>query len=91
MDWRPRLFSSTLTRTQRRVYGAVLAWFVAALALMTWPATVPFARIAPRMLGMPFALFWLAALLVTSFLVALALFRWESREGWIDEGSGEDG
>lgn len=89
MDWRPRFFSSSLTRRQRRVYGAVVAWFVVALALMTWPAMVPMARVRPLVLGMPFALFWLAVILVISFAVALALFAWETRRRWIDPGPGD--
>jgi len=75
----PRFFSSKLSTTERRVYGAATAWFVLAAAAMLWPLYPPFARVRPLVFGMPFALFWLTLILVISFLVGVALFRWESR------------
>ena len=67
------------------MYGAATAWFVLAAAAMVWPLVTPFARVRPLVLGMPFALFWLALVLVVSFGVAVALYRWESRRGAIDD------
>ncbi len=81
----PRFFSSKLSVTERRVYGAATAWFVLAAAAMVWPLITPFARVRPLVLGMPFALFWLALLLAVSFGVAVALYRWESQRGSLDE------
>ncbi|NKB88313.1 MAG: hypothetical protein GKS06_08845 [Acidobacteria bacterium] len=75
----PRFFSSKLSATQRRVYRAVTGWFVFVAAAMLWPLYTPFARVRPLVLGMPFSLFWLAFLLVASFGVAFAMYRWESR------------
>ena len=86
----PRFFSSKLTAAERRVYGAATAWFVLAAAAMVWPLVTPFARVRPLVLGMPFALFWLALVLTVSFAVAVALYRWESRRGALDEEQGED-
>jgi len=81
----PRFFSSKLTANERRVYGAATAWFLLAAAAMVWPLITPFARVRPLVLGMPFALFWLAFILVVSFGVAVALYRWESRRGALEE------
>ena len=67
------------------MYGAATAWFVLAAAAMVWPLITPFARVRPLVLGMPFALFWLALILVVSFGVAVALYRWESRRGALDQ------
>lgn len=86
----PRFFSSKLTTVERRVYGAATAWFVLAAAAMLWPLVTPFARVRPLVLGMPFALFWLALILAVSFGVAVALYRWESRRGVLDEGVLDD-
>lgn len=80
----PRFFSSQLTRTHRRVYGAATAWFVFAGASMVWPLYLPMARVRPLVLGLPWSLFWLALMVGVSFGVAVALFRWESRRGLID-------
>lgn len=85
MRTRPRVFDSRLTRAERRVYGAVLAWFVVATASMLWPLYVPLARVRPLVLGLPLSLAWLVAVLVASFLVALALFYWEDRRGVFDD------
>lgn len=85
MHIRPRIFDSRLTRGERRVYGAVLAWFVVVTAAMLWPLYVPLSRVRPFVFGLPLSLAWLVALLVASFLVALALFYWEERRGAFDD------
>jgi len=72
------------------VYGAATAWFVLAAAAMVWPLIRPFARVRPLVLGMPFALFWLALILVVSFGVAVALYRWEFRRGALDQEALDD-
>ena len=74
-----RLFGSHLTRAQRRVYGAVLIFYLAAFAAMVWPVMTLFNRVRPLVLGMPFSLFFIGSVVVASFLVQLALFRWEQR------------
>ena len=81
----PRFFSSKLSGTERGVYGAATAWYVVATAAMGGPLWTPCARVRPLVFGMPFALFWLALILAVSFGVAVALYRWESRRGVLDE------
>jgi hypothetical protein len=75
----PRFFSSKLTARQSRVYRAATVWFVIAGSAMFWPLYAPFARVRPLVLGMPFSLFWLALILTASFVVGVALYRWEQR------------
>jgi hypothetical protein len=77
---RPKLFSSHLTRRQRRVYGTVFLFYVFAFFAMVPPIYSSFNRIKPLVLGMPMALFYLAAVIMSSFLVLLTLFLWESRQ-----------
>ena len=79
MDRRPRLLSSRLTRTQRRVYGAVTVFFIAAFLATMWPVQAAFGGALPFVLGLPFDLFYLSAILVGSFFVLLGLFVWEGR------------
>jgi hypothetical protein len=76
---RMRLFSSHLTRGERRVYGAVVAFYVLATLGMIWPGYVPFSGARPLVLGLPLSLFYLACFVVASFVVLLALYRWEIR------------
>jgi hypothetical protein len=78
---RPRFFSRALSRRQRVVYGAATAWFLAVFVGTCWPVYPLFSRIHPLLLGMPLSLFYLLALLVLSFGVAVGLFVWELRGG----------
>lgn len=82
---RPRFLSSGLTRRQRRVYLAATAWFLFVAAAVSWPLYTLFNRIRPLLLGMPASLFTLAVLVVGSFVVGVALLRWEIRQGLIEE------
>lgn len=81
----PRFFSRRLTVRQRIVYGTATAWFVAVSAALVWPLYVPFARLRPFVLGVPFALAFLTGVLVASFVAGVALYRWESRHGYLDQ------
>jgi TRAP-type C4-dicarboxylate transport system permease small subunit len=78
---RPRLFSSRLTPTRRRLYRGVVVFFLVVLLAMIWPVATLFSHARPLVLGLPFYLFYLAVLLVGSFLVLLALYVWENRTG----------
>ena len=78
---RPRLFSPRLDPRHRRVYRAVLGYFVVVFLAMIWPVVALFSHARPLVLGLPFFLFYLAVLLVASFLVLLWLFCWEDRTG----------
>ena len=78
---RPRLLSSKLTPAHRRLYRSVLVFFVLVFVAMIWPVVTLFSHARPLILGLPFFLFYLAVLLVGSFLVLLSLYRWESRTG----------
>lgn len=78
---RPRFFGSHLTRQERRVYGAVVAFYVLSAFGTTWPVYTLFSHARPLILGMPLSLFYLACFVVASFLVLLALFRWEGKRG----------
>ena len=46
---------------------------------LVWPVATLSGRVEPFVLGMPFSLFYVAALLVASFLILLALYLWEGR------------
>jgi len=81
----PRFFSRRLTARERLVYGAATAWFVAVSAALVWPLYVPFARLRPFVLGVPFALAFLAGVLLASFAAGVALYWWESRHGYLDQ------
>ena len=80
----PRFFSRRLTARERLVYGAVTLWVLVVSAALVWPLYTPFARLRPFVLGVPFALAFLAGVLVASFVAGVALYRWESRQGLLD-------
>ena len=84
---RPRLFASNLSARQRRVYGALTAWFLFVSLAMIWPVYPFFSHARPLVLGIPFSLAYLVGLLLISFAAGLALYRWEDRQGMLDEPS----
>jgi uncharacterized protein DUF3311 len=68
-------------KTARRLTGV---YFVSALIAVTWPGLVPFSRIEPLVLGLPFSMAWIAAWVACSVLVLFMLDRVERR--FRDEG-----
>ncbi|HJO05570.1 MAG TPA: hypothetical protein QGG47_16505 [Acidobacteriota bacterium] len=80
----PRFFSRDLTVRARLVYSAATLWFAFVSMALVWPLYVPFARVRPFVLGVPFSLAFLAGVLVASFAAGLVLYRWESRQGFLD-------
>ena len=78
---RPRIFSSRLSPAVRRVYRTVLVFFVFIFLAMIWPVVTQFSHARPLVFGLPFFLFYLTALLITSFIVLLVLYLWEGRTG----------
>lgn len=73
------IFPSNLTLRKRRVYQAATIFFVVVFFAMMWPIYSLFSRIEPRIFGLPFSLAYLIGLLLATFFVLLALYRWERR------------
>lgn len=67
--------------TKRLVPALAVTYFIAMALAVTYPGYVPFNRIHPFVLGMPFALFWQLLWIVGAVLVLAAVFLWESRGG----------
>jgi hypothetical protein len=59
-------------RTLRRI---VVGYIVAGAIALTWPGVLPFGGSSPRVLGLPFNLFWVAAWALLGFVVMAALER----------------
>lgn len=62
--------------TARALTGA---YFVLMLFFVTWPGLVPFARVEPFVLGLPFTMAWIAAWIAGSVIVLALLDRVEKR------------
>jgi hypothetical protein len=54
-------------------------YFVLMTISVTWPGMLPFARVEPFILGLPFAMAWLAAWISGSVVVLYLLDRVEKR------------
>jgi hypothetical protein len=54
-------------------------YFVLMLVFVTWPGLVPFARVEPLILGLPFSMAWMAAWIAGSVLVLTVVDRVERR------------
>ena len=63
-------------KTARLLAGAYLVLMAVAI---TWPGMVPFARIRPMILGLPFSFFWPAAWVALALPVLYGLERVEQR------------
>ncbi|MGH7504721.1 MAG: DUF3311 domain-containing protein [Longimicrobiales bacterium] len=56
-----------------------LAFFVVFALVLIWPGVIPFNRIEPLVLGLPFVFFWVALWVALSFVVFLLVDRVETR------------
>ena len=63
-------------KTARVLTGAYL---LLALFFVTWPGLVPFARIEPLVLGLPFSMAWIAGWIAGVVIVLALLDRVEKR------------
>jgi hypothetical protein len=63
----------------RSARSAAGAYFVLMLVAVTWPGVLPFARVEPFILGLPFSMAWLAAWIAGSVVVLYLLDRVEKR------------
>ncbi len=61
----------------RLVPSLGIAYFLAMVFFLTYPGYVPFDRIRPFVLGMPFSLFWQVLWISGAVLVLAGVFFWE--------------
>ena len=63
----------------RTARALTVVYFVLMLAAVTWPGLVPFARVRPLVLGLPFSMAWIAAWIAGSVVVLYLLDGVERR------------
>lgn len=68
-----------------------LGFFLAYTIFLTFPGAVPFNRIRPLVLGLPFSLFWVALWVVGAILMLWALDRAETAADATRRRTGADG
>lgn len=66
-----------MTLRSARILAGV--YFVLMLVFVTWPGLVPFARVQPLVLGLPFSMAWIAAWIAGSVVVLTLVHRVETR------------
>ena len=71
---------------RRAVSIAVALFYVLLFAALMWPVYPRFATIEPRVLEMPFALFYVVVALLLSFSVLFAFYVWDRISSPDDEG-----
>jgi hypothetical protein len=54
-------------------------YFLLMLVFTTWPGAVPFSRVRPLVLGLPFSFAWVAGWILGAVFVLVALDRVEKR------------
>ena len=68
-------------RTLRRVRRFVVVFFLLMTVAVTWPGMLPFNRVRPLVLGLPFSLVWPALWIVAGCVVLFVLeWAWERAE-----------
>ena len=65
-------------RTARLLFAAFFAVYT---VVLTFPGAVPFSRIRPLVLGLPFSLFWVLLWVALGFVVFFAVDRVEAAAG----------
>lgn len=75
-------------RTSRTL---VAGYFAAMLVAVTWPGVLPFARIRPLILGLPFSFAWIALWVLGSVLVLWGADRIEARHRRAGRGAAGSG
>lgn len=63
---------------------AIAAFYVLLFAALVWPIYPWFATIEPRVLAMPFSLFYVVVCLLLSFFVLFAYYLWERKRETVD-------
>jgi TRAP-type C4-dicarboxylate transport system permease small subunit len=59
----------------RNLGRIAVAYSVIGAIALTWPGMLPFSRSVPRVLGLPFSVFWVAAWAGLGFIVLFVLER----------------
>jgi len=67
--------------SKRGVRWLACLFFLLFTAAVTWPGMIPFNRIEPTVLGLPFSMAWIALWIILSFVVLLLVDRVEERGG----------
>ena len=67
------------SQNHRRLALAVAVFYVLLFVALVWPVYPRFATIEPRVLTMPFSLFYVVIGLLLSFLTLFAFYVWERR------------
>lgn len=71
------LFAEGTTIAERRRYLAHALVYVVGMVLVVWPGVMPFNRVEPYVLGLPFVFFWTAFSLIIVLANTVALYRFE--------------
>lgn len=71
------------------VRALAVAYFLAYAVAVTWPGMLPFNRVRPTVLGLPFSMVWVAFWIAGSGLVLWALDRSEERHRRAGPSDGE--
>jgi hypothetical protein len=64
-----------MSRRNARILGVV--FFLANVVAVTWPGLVPFNRVRPFVLGLPFVMVWLTIWVLAAMIVLLVIDRAE--------------
>ncbi len=84
---RPR----AVTQDRSPLAVAVAGFYVLLFVALVWPVYPFFATIEPRVLAMPFSLFYVVVCLLLSFFALFAFYLWERKRDAAETGAPADG
>ena len=70
----------------RSAHRLFIVYLLAMAFFLTWPGIVPFNRVRPFLLGLPFNVVWVAAWVAAGFVVLITLDRAITRAEPVEHG-----
>ena len=80
-DYSIRCFSKKVSKERKNTYIFFLVYFIILVWAEVWPIFLIGNRVRPYVLGLPFSMFWTAAVVMAGFVGMLFLYNFDVKGG----------
>ena len=80
-DYSIRCFSKKVSKERKSTYIFFLVYFIILVWAEVWPIFLIGNRVRPYILGLPFSMFWTAAVVMAGFVGMLFLYNFDVKGG----------
>lgn len=80
-DYGIRCFSKKMPKERKSKYVFFLIYFIVLVWAEVWPIFLIGNRVRPYILGLPFSMFWTAAVVMAGFVGMLFLYNFDVKGG----------